>query len=178
MNFPQIKDKVILVDSASKRFNVCGVRIGTLVSHNQEIIQSVFKFCMARLSVSTVEQLAIIPLLQNSQKYVKPVIAEYKQRRDVLYNGLKKIPGVIMKKPEGAFYIICGLPVKSSEDFARWMIDKFFYHGETVLVSPAPGFYATKGLGLNEIRIAYVLNRQDLRKALSLLKIALAEYKD
>lgn len=176
MRFPEIKNRVILVDSASKRFNVCGARIGVLASHNAEIMQSVFKFCMARLSTSTIEQLSVIPILNNSKKYIAPVVKEYQKRRDAVYQGLKKIPKAIFTKPEGAFYIIVGLPIKSSEHFAKWLIEKYQFQGETVLLAPAPGFYATKGLGENEVRIAYVLKSQDLRKALFIVKKALEEY--
>lgn len=176
MRFPEIKNQVILVDSASKRFNVCGARIGCLVSHNQEIIQSVFKFCMARLSVSTIEQLAIAPILSNSKKYIAPVVEEYRKRRDVVYQCLKQIKGATFSKPEGAFYVIMGLPIESSEHFAKWLIDEYEYQGETVLLAPAPGFYATKGLGKNEVRIAYVLNTKALQRALYIVKKALEVY--
>jgi len=176
MCFPEAKEHVILVDSASKRFNVCGARIGCLASHNVEIMQAVLKFCMARLSVSTIEQLALVPILSNSKKYIAPVIKEYKKRRDVVYEGLKQIKEATFSKPEGAFYIIVGLPIKSSEHFAKWLIEKFDYKGETVLLAPAPGFYATKGLGENEVRIAYVLKSQDLERALFIVKKALEHY--
>lgn len=176
MRFPEIKDQVILVDSASKRFNVCGTRIGCLISHNLEIMQAVLKFCMARLSVSTIEQLAVAPILSNSKKYITPVVKEYKKRRDVVYQGLQKIKGATFSKPEGAFYIIVGLPVASSEHFAKWLIEKFSYQKETVLLAPAPGFYATAGLGKNEVRLAYVLNTKDLKRALFLVNKALEQY--
>ncbi|MFH0818456.1 MAG: pyridoxal phosphate-dependent aminotransferase [Patescibacteria group bacterium] len=176
MNFKTAQDRVILVDSASKRFNVCGARIGAIASHNTEVMQAVLKFCMARLSVSTIEQLAVVPILENSQKYITPVISEYKKRRDVVYEALKKIPCLTFSKPEGAFYIVCGLPVKSSENFAKWLIEKFDYQGETVLLAPAPGFYATKDLGVNQVRLAYVLKTSALKRALFILQKALESY--
>lgn len=176
MRFPEVKNQVVLVDSASKRFNVCGARIGVLASHNPDIIQSVFKFCMARLSVSTIEQLAVAPILHHSKKIIAPVVKEYRKRRDVVYEGLKQIKGAVFSKPEGAFYVIVGLPIKSSEHFAKWLIEEFSYQGETVLLAPAPGFYATKGLGKNEVRIAYVLNTKALQRALYIVKKALEVY--
>jgi len=176
MSFPTAKELVILVDSASKRFNVCGARIGCVASHNTEIMQAVFKFCMARLSVSTIEQLALAPIISNSKKFIAPVVKEYKKRRDVVYRGLLQIKGAIFSKPEGAFYVIVGLPIKSSEHFAKWLIEEFSYEGETVLLAPAPGFYATPGYGKNEVRIAYVLNSTALQRALYLVKKALEVY--
>lgn len=176
MNFPEVRNQVILLDSASKRFNLCGARLGILASHNQDVMQATFRFCMARLSAATLEQWAAIPIIQNSKKYIAPVVKEFKKRRDVVAAGLKKIPGAVFAKPEGAFYIIVGLPIKSSEHFAKWLIEKYDYQGETVLLAPAPGFYATKGLGKNEVRIAYVLNSRDLQKALFIVKKALEVY--
>lgn len=178
MRFPEAKERVILVDSASKRFNVCGARIGCVASNNMEIMQAILKFCMARLSVSTIEQLALVPILSNSKKYIEPVVKEYEKRRDVVYKGLQQIKGAVFAKPEGAFYVIVGLPIKSSEHFAKWLIEEFDYKGETVLLAPAPGFYATKGLGTNEVRIAYVLKSQDLKRALFIVKKALEVYND
>jgi aspartate aminotransferase len=176
MNFPEVKNQVILLDSASKRFNLCGARLGILASHNQEIMQAALKFCQARLSAATLEQWAAIPIIKNSKKYITPVVKEFKKRRDVVAAGLAKIPGAVFTKPEGAFYIIVGLPIKSSEHFAKWLIEKYDYQGETVLLAPAPGFYATKGKGENEVRIAYVLNSKDLQKALFIVKKALEAY--
>lgn len=176
MNFPEARDKVILVDSASKRFNLCGARIGVIASHNAEVMQAAFKFCMARLSVVSIEQEALIPILENSKQYINPVVEEYRKRRDVIYQGLKNIPGAVFSKPEGAFYIICGLPVKNSEHFAKWLIEKFDYEDETVLLAPAPGFYATPGKGQNEVRLAFVLNSKDLQRALDIVKRALETY--
>ncbi len=174
--FEDAADRVIVIDSASKRFNACGIRIGTLVSKNRDIIATAIKFGMARLSVATIEQQALVPVLEKASELVPPVVEEYRKRRNVVYEGLTAIEGVKTAKPEGAFYIICELPVDSSEDFAQWMIEEFDHEGETVLVAPAPGFYATEGKGEKEIRIAYVLNTDHLSRSLKLLKIAIEEY--
>ncbi|MFC1598129.1 pyridoxal phosphate-dependent aminotransferase [Patescibacteria group bacterium] len=176
MLFPEAADRVILVDSASKRFNACGIRIGILASHNKDIVTASVKYGMARLSVATIEQMALIPVLKKWDELIPPVVEEYRKRRDVVYEGLIAIEGVKTSKPEGAFYIVCELPVDSSENFAQWMIEEFEHEGETVLVAPAPGFYATPGMGEKEIRIAYVLNCEDLQRALELLKLAIEQY--
>ncbi len=176
MEFTEAHDRIIVIDSASKRFNTCGARIGTLVSKNTDVIATAVKFGMARLSVATIEQAALIPVLAKAQELIPPVVEEYRKRRDVVYEGLKAIPGVKTAKPEGAFYIICELPVDSTEKFSQWMIEEFAHENETVLVAPAPGFYATSGKGEKEIRIAYVLNTERLRRALGLLKIAIEQY--
>ncbi|MFH1537006.1 MAG: pyridoxal phosphate-dependent aminotransferase [Patescibacteria group bacterium] len=178
MNFPEVENQVIQLDSVSKRFCLCGARMGVMASHNKEIMQAGLKMGMARLCVPSIEQRAIIPFLENSKKYVMPIIVEFKKRRDVLSAGLKEISGINFKEPEGAFYIICSLPVKSSEDFAKWLIEKFDYNGETVLLAPAPGFYADKNAGQNEVRLAYVLNADDLEKSLVILKKALEKYQE
>jgi aspartate aminotransferase len=175
-NFPEVRDRAILLDSCSKRFNVCGVRIGALASHNKDVVASVLKFGQARLSVATIEQLAMIPLLENPLEYTGPIVEEFRHRRDVVYDELKKIPGVIFYKPEGAFYIVIGLPVKDSEHFAKWLIEEYEYEKETVLLAPAQGFYATPGRGLNEVRLAFMLNANDLKRSLLILKTALEVY--
>lgn len=176
LDFPDICDRAVLLDSSSKRFNVCGARIGALVSHNKEVVQSAFRFGMARLSVASIEQLALVPLLKSSKTFTQPIVEEFRRRRDVVYEGLKSIPGVMFYKPEGAFYIMIGLPVKDSEHFSRWLIEDFEYQSETVLLAPGPGFYASRGVGTNEARLAFMLNSEDLRKALTVLRCALTEY--
>jgi aspartate aminotransferase len=176
MEFAQASDRIIMCDSASKRFNACGIRIGTLVSRNADVMAAALKLGMARLSVATIEQMALVPVLENASEIVPPVFEEYRKRRDVIHEGLQAIDGVKAAKPEGAFYIICELPVDSSEEFAKWMIAEFEHEGETVLVAPAPGFYASEGRGLKEIRIAYVLDSQKLKRALELLQIAIDQY--
>lgn len=176
MDFPEISQQTILLDSASKRFNLCGARIGVLASHNQDVVQSAFKFGMARLSVATIEQLAIIPMLEEPFKYTTPIVEEFRRRRDVVYETLSEIKGVTYYKPEGAFYIVIGLPVNDSEHFARWLIEEFEYQKETVLLAPAQGFYATPGKGTNEVRLAFMLNVDDMKKSLKIISIALEEY--
>lgn len=176
MDFPEISQQTILLDSASKRFNLCGARIGVLASHNEDVVQSAFKFGMARLSVATIEQLAIIPMLEDPFRFTTPIVEEFRRRRDVVYETLSEIPGVTYYKPEGAFYIVIGLPVKDSEHFARWLIEEFDYNKETVLLAPAQGFYATEGKGTNEVRLAFMLNVDDMKKSLKIISIALEEY--
>lgn len=176
LNVSPGNDRLIVIDSASKRFNACGVRVGTLVSHNKEVIAAALKFGMARLSPAAVEQTALIPVLENAQQIIPPIVAEYEKRRDAVYAGLQAIKGLTCAKPEGAFYIVCKLPVNSAEDFAKWMIEEFEHEGETVLVAPAAGFYATPGKGSKEVRIAYVLAVPQLERSLELLQIGLQQY--
>ncbi|MFH2105550.1 MAG: pyridoxal phosphate-dependent aminotransferase [Parcubacteria group bacterium] len=176
MDFPEVADRVIVQDSISKRFSSCGLRIGCLASKNKDVIACALKFGQARLSVATVDQVAAIPALENSAELVPPVVEEYKKRRDVVHEALQKMDGVTCLKPEGAFYAFPRLPIEDSEDFARWLLEKYENNGETVMIAPAPGFYATPGLGKNEIRIAYVLNCDDLKKAMELLADALKKY--
>jgi aspartate aminotransferase len=176
MDFPEIADRAILLDSCSKRFNVCGARIGLLASHNAEVIQAAFKFAMARLSVATIEQLALVPLLNSPQQFTKPIVEEFRKRRNVVYEGLKEIPGVTFYKPEGAFYIVIGLPVDDTEDFSRWLVEVYEENKETVLLAPAQGFYGTPGKGRTEVRLAFMLNAESLRRSLQILKSALNAY--
>jgi len=177
MDFPKARARAIILDSVSKRFSACGVRIGCLVSKNKKVIEAATKFAQARLSSPMVEQLAVIPLLKNSQKYTRKIALEYKKRRDTVFEALKKIPGVKCLKPKGAFYITVKLPIKDSDHFAKWLLTEFSFQGKTVMVAPASGFYATAGLGKDEIRIAFVLSSWKLKEAMNILKIALKEYK-
>ena len=176
LDFPEIADRSVLLDSTSKRFNVCGARIGALASHNKEIVQSAFRFGMARLSVASIEQLALVPMLKDAKTYTQPIVEEFRRRRDIVYEGLGNLPGVTFYKPEGAFYIVIGLPFKDAEHFSKWLIEEFEYQGQTVLLAPGPGFYATRGAGANEARLAFMLNGDDLRKALIALRVAFEEY--
>jgi aspartate aminotransferase len=176
LDFPEIHDRAVLLDSSSKRFNVCGARIGALASHNREVVQSAFRFGMARLSVASIEQLALVPLLKSPRTYTGPIVEEFRRRRDVVHEGLKSIPGVTYYKPEGAFYIMIGLPVKDTEHFSKWLIEEFELQRETVLLAPGPGFYASRGAGTNEARLAFMLKSEDLQKALIILCSALEEY--
>lgn len=175
-NIPEIADRVIIVDSVSKRYSACGARIGSLASKNKEFIAQVLKICQGRLCVSTLDQVGSIELYKTPKSYFDEVNEEYKNRRDVLYNELMKVDGVICEKPTGAFYILAKLPIENAEDFVIWMLNEFDVDGETVMLCPAEGFYATKGLGKSEVRLAYILNENDLRKAGEILKQGLEKY--
>jgi aspartate aminotransferase len=173
-----LSENGIIIDSVSKRYSMCGARIGCLVSKNKEVISTALKFAQARLSPPTFAQIASEAALETPQSYFNEVIVEYKDRRNTLVEHLQTIPGVKVGKPKGAFYCIVELPVKNSDDFAQWLLEEFDYNGETIMVAPAAGFYSTKGVGLNQIRIAYVLKKEDLIKSVEILKLALKEYKD
>ena len=178
MSKPGLEEHAIMIDSVSKRYSMCGARIGCLVSRNKEVIQTVLKFAQARLSPPTLAQIASEAALETPQSYFEEVITEYVDRRNTLIAELQKIDGVKVAKPKGAFYCIAELPVKNADDFAQWLLEKFDLNGETVMVAPAAGFYSTQGIGLNQIRIAYVLKKESLLKAVEILKEALKVYKD
>lgn len=168
----------IIIDSVSKRYSMCGARIGCLVSKNKEVISTVLKFAQARLSPPTFAQIASEAALETPQSYFDEVILEYKDRRDTLINKLKEIPGVKVGVPKGAFYCIVELPVKNSDNFSQWLLEEFDYNGRTIMVAPAAGFYSSKNTGLNQIRIAYVLKKESLINAVEILKEALKKYQD
>ena len=172
----QLPKQAIVLDSMSKRYNLCGVRLGAIVSLNADIMAGVLRMGQGRLSSGIVDQMIASKLTDVSSAWMAGTHDEWEKRRDVLYDGLKKIPGVVIPKPEGAFYTIVGLPVADSEDFCKWLLTDFRDRNETVMVAPAGGFYATKGLGKNEVRIAYVINRKDLKRCTELLKKALDVY--
>jgi aspartate aminotransferase len=178
LSIPGLEEHAIMVDSVSKRFSACGARVGALVTRNRSVYDLVMKFGQARLCPPTVEQMAAEKALDTPPEYLQSVIEEYRLRRDLAFDELLKIDGVVVKKPEGAFYLIVQLPVADSEDFALWMLRDFRYQGATVMVAPAAGFYATPGLGKNQIRLAYVLNREDLEKAITIIREALARYRE
>ena len=169
-------DRVIMIDSVSKRFSACGARIGCIAIKNKEFLAEVMKLCQGRLSVSAVEQVGAAALYKTPKSYLQEVNKEYKMRRDVLYHGLKEIDGVVCHEPKGAFYTMVKLPVDDSEKFIIWMLQNFDINGETTMAAPGSGFYAEPGLGLDEVRMAYVLKSEDLKKALNILKHALAAY--
>lgn len=175
-SFPKLANQLIIADSVSKRFNSCGARIGCIVSRNEEVMQASLRFAMSRLSVATVEQLAVISMLENYRPYTDKIKKIYQNRRDVIVDSLHKISGVSFKEPEGAFYIMPKIPVNNSEKFAEFLLTEFSDLGETVMVAPAPGFYKTPGLGLDEIRIAYVLEEKKLKRAIELLGLAINKY--
>ncbi|WP_292949994.1 pyridoxal phosphate-dependent aminotransferase [Olleya sp. UBA1516] len=173
-----LDDHAIVIDSVSKRYSMCGARIGCLVSKNKEVIATALKFAQARLSPPTLAQIASEAALETPQSYFDDVIEEYVERRNVLIAELQKIDGVQVANPKGAFYCIAQLPIKNSDAFAQWLLEDFDIDGETVMVAPAAGFYSTPGVGLNQIRIAYVLNQDSLKKAVNIIKQALKVYKD
>ncbi len=173
-----IADNAIVIDSVSKRYSMCGARIGCLVSKNKDVIKTALKFAQARLSPPTLAQIASEAALETPQSYFDEVIEEYVSRRNTLIEALQEIDGIKVAKPKGAFYCIVELPVKNADDFAKWLLESFDVNGETVMVAPAAGFYSTPGVGLNQIRIAYVLNNESLKKAINILKEALKVYKD
>jgi len=173
-----LDDYAIVIDSVSKRYSMCGARIGCLVSKNKEIIQTALKFAQARLSPPTLAQIASEAALETPQSYFDDVIEEYVERRNTLVTELNKVEGVKVANPKGAFYCIAELPIKNSDAFAQWLLEDFDFNGETVMVAPAAGFYSSPGVGLNQIRIAYVLNKESLIKAVNILKEALKVYKD
>ena len=176
MHIPGLEQNVILLDSVSKRYSLCGARIGYLVSRNKEVMAAVMRYAQARLCSPSYGQIAAEGALDAPASYFKAVRDEYIHRRDVLIDGLQKMPGVIAPRPMGAFYAAAQLPVDDAETFAKWLLEEFNYNGETVMVAPMAGFYATKGLGNNQIRLAYVLKEEDLRHALVCLEKALETY--
>ncbi len=176
MHIPGLEQNVILLDSVSKRYSLCGARIGYLVSRNKEVMAAVMRYAQARLCSPSYGQIAAEGALDAPASYFKAVRDEYIHRRDVLIDGLQKMKGVIAPRPMGAFYAAAQLPVDDAEKFAKWLLEEFNYNGETVMVAPMAGFYATKGLGTNQIRLAYVLKEEDLRHALVCLEKALETY--
>ena len=178
LEMDDLTENGIIIDSVSKRYSMCGARIGCLVSKNTEVIKTALKFAQARLSPPTFAQIASEAALNTPQSYFDEVIIEYKARRDILIKLLEEIPGVKVGHPKGAFYCIAQLPVKDSDLFAQWLLEEFDLNGETVMVAPAAGFYSSPGVGKNQIRIAYVLQKESLIKAVNILKVALEEYRD
>jgi len=176
LEYDEVKDRVIVVDSISKRFSSCGARVGAVVTQNEELYQSLLRFAQARLCPPSVEQKAALAAYRMGLDYFQPVKEEYEKRRDVLFEGLKDIPGIVIRKPQGAFYIIVKLPVKDAENFVLWMLTDFHLDKETVMVAPAQGFYCSPGKGKDEVRIAYVLKEEDLRRAINVFKEGLNKY--
>ncbi len=170
------EDLVIVVDSLSKRYSACGIRLGCIATRIPEVYQACLKMAQGRLSPPGLAQLAALGANEVGPEYTQNVVTEYQKRRDLLFAGLQEIPGVFLRKPEGAFYFVARLPVKDSEDFASWLLSDFQLDGATVMVAPADGFYVTPGLGKNEVRIAYVLKEEDLRHSIRILAAALKAY--
>ncbi|PQJ23401.1 pyridoxal phosphate-dependent aminotransferase [Tenacibaculum sp. SG-28] len=176
MSLEGLEQHAIMIDSVSKRYSMCGARIGCIVSKNEAFIHTALKFAQARLSPPTYALLASEAALDTPQSYFDEVIEEYEDRRNTLIAELQKIDGVRVAKPKGAFYCIAELPVTNSEDFAQWILEEFHDNNETVMVAPAGGFYSSEGEGKNQVRIAYVLNKKDLIRCVEIIKIALAKY--
>jgi aspartate aminotransferase len=176
LELPGCDDFAVLVDSLSKRFSACGIRLGCLVSRNADVYGAALRMAQGRLSPPGLAQLVALGLGELGPEYYEGVAREFQARRDVLHEGLSRLPGVFLRKPEGAFYFVARLPVEDSRDFARWLLADYALDGATVMVAPAEGFYATAGLGRDEVRIAYVLKRQDLEVAVRVLSHALPAY--
>ncbi|MCC6132687.1 MAG: pyridoxal phosphate-dependent aminotransferase [Acidobacteria bacterium] len=177
LNLAGFEEIVIVVDSLSKRYSACGIRLGSIASRNSEVMDTMNRLAMGRLSPPGLAQRIAPGALLLGPEYTEGVVTEYQKRRDILCEGLGKIPGVFVRKPEGAFYMVVRLPIEDSEDFAAWLLTSFSYNGSTVMVAPAPGFYATEGLGKDEVRIAYVLKQDDLEASIDILAHALTAYR-
>ncbi|WP_353119687.1 pyridoxal phosphate-dependent aminotransferase, partial [Myroides odoratus] len=176
MSMPELANNAIMIDSVSKRYSMCGARIGCIVSKNKEVMNAAMKFAQARLSPPTFEQIAAEAALDTPQSYFDEVITEYKERRDVFIKALQEIDGVFVTVPNGSFYCVAKFPVKDADAFAKWLLEEFDLNGDTVMIAPAAGFYSTPGVGLNEARMAYVLKKEDLIRSAEVLKEALKVY--
>ena len=175
-SFRDAEERIITIDSVSKRFSACGARIGALITKNKELHQQALKFCQARLSVATIDQLAAAALYDVEPSYYEDVRCEYERRRDTIFREIRKIPGVVCHEPKGAFYMMAKLPVDNADAFQQFLLTDFSDNGQTVMFAPGDGFYATPGLGVDEIRIAYVLNCDELVRAAELLRLGLDVY--
>ena len=171
-----VQNRTVIIESVSKRYSACGARIGSIQSKNKELMKNILKLCQARLCVATLEQIGAAELYKLDDEYTAMIKDEYQGRRDIVYSTLQKIPGVVCQKPSGAFYVVAKLPVDDAEKFIIWMLEEFEIDGETIMLSPAEGFYATPGLGKDEVRIAYVLNTKDMERAMYILKKGLEKY--
>ena len=171
-----IEENVVLIDSVSKRYSECGIRIGALITKNRRLHETVMKFCQARLSPPLIGQIAANASLKENGEYMQRIFDEYKERRDFLIDRLNRIPGVYSPMPQGAFYTLARLPVEDTDAFCAWCLSDFRHKGQTVFMAPASGFYVTPGLGKNEVRLAYVINKEDLNSALNVLEKALEAY--
>lgn len=178
LQYPGYEDNVIVIDSVSKRFSACGARIGLLISKNKEFMQQAMKWCQCRLCASTTDQVAAAALYSVDKDYFASVREEYKLRRDTLMSKLSQIPGVICKEPKGAFYVMAALPVDDADKFQLWLLNEFEDNGETVMFSCGEPFYATPGKGLNEVRMAYVINKEDIARAMDILAVAIRKYNE
>jgi aspartate aminotransferase len=176
MHLDGIEQNVIMLDSVSKRYSACGARIGALITKNKEVMNNAMKFAQARLSPPTFGQVASEAAIDTPKEYFEKVKKEYTERRDLVIERLNKMRGVFCPKPSGAFYCIARLPINDADEFCQWLLEKFNFHNQTVMLAPATGFYSTPGSGKNEVRIAYVLNKDALNKAMDCLEKAIEEY--
>ncbi|MDD7673900.1 MAG: pyridoxal phosphate-dependent aminotransferase [Oscillospiraceae bacterium] len=174
--FPDIRENLVIVDSVSKRFSACGARVGCVVTKNKELQQAILKFCQSRLSVATIDQIGAEALYSVDPEFFRKSKQEYRLRRDAVISGLRKIPGVVVEEPMGAFYVMASLPVDDADKFQHWLLETFDDDGDTVMFAPGAPFYETPGKGINEVRIAYVLNREDLNRAMEVLAKGIARY--
>jgi aspartate aminotransferase len=172
-----MEDLVVVADSLSKRYSACGMRLGCLATRNADVHQACLRMAQGRLSAPGLAQLVALGAAELGPEYFEGVASEYQKRRDILFEGLSRIPGVFLRKPEGAFYFVARLPLADAEDFARFLLNEYSRNGATVMVAPAEGFYATPGLGRDEVRIAYVLKGEDLRASVALLADAIPAYR-
>jgi aspartate aminotransferase len=176
LSLPGCEDFAVLVDSLSKRYSACGMRLGCLATRNAEVAGAALRMAQGRLSPPGLAQLVALGANELPPDYAKGIVTEYQMRRDVLFEGLSRIPGLFLRKPEGAFYFVARLPIEDGEDFAAWLLSDYALDGATVMVAPAQGFYATPGLGRDEVRIAYVLKREDLEASVRILAHAIPTY--
>lgn len=176
ISYEDLYENVVLIDSISKRYSVCGARIGAVISKNKRLMNNIYKLCQMRLAAPTIEMIGAVELYKIDESFIKNTISKYKKRRDYIYNSLNSIPGVTCKKPEGAFYIMAKLPVENAEDFIIWLLEKFEVENETLMMAPGEGFYSEKGLGKDEVRICYALDERVLEKAIKILKLGLEKY--
>ena len=176
LQFDDFEENAVLIDSTSKRYSACGSRVGCMVTRNKELLKLVLKFGQARLCPPSVDQQAAEAAVGTPDSYFEEVQKEYIKRRNFAYEELSKIPGVVVPMPKGAFYMIVGLPVDDADDFAKWLLSDFRHNNATTMVAPASGFYATEGLGKNQVRIAYVLNTDDLKNAIEIIRLGLEKY--
>ncbi len=174
--FADIHENLVIVDSVSKRFSACGARVGCVVTKNKELQQAILKFCQSRLSVATIDQVGAEALYSVDPEFFRRSKEEYRVRRDTLISGLRKIPGLVVEEPMGAFYVMASLPVDDADKFQHWLLESFEDNGDTVMFAPGAPFYETPGKGINEVRIAYVLNREDLSRAIEVLARGIARY--
>ena len=174
--YRDIDDNLVIIDSVSKRFSACGARVGCVVTRNKELQQALLKFCQSRLSVATIDQLGAAKLYEVDEEFYARSKAEYRKRRDLVVNELRRIPGVLVEEPMGAFYVMARLPVDDSDKFQRWLLESFDDNGDTVMFAPGAPFYETPGKGINEVRIAYVRNTTELARAMELLAMGISRY--